>query len=289
MGQRRGDPWTETMECFTPSTPGWAEFTRVNPALEWKFCNVWRFLRGSGLPYCVLYDQGYTSLGERGDTSKNEALRLPNGDYRPAYQLAEEEEHLERYPRSPSSVDSGEGQRADASQRGGTGREGTNGEREGEGEGGSGRSSSGGPLAPKRIYAWDKRWDPLDESDVAADVLSKRGVSSGESDDAGGSSGGKAERSAAEAPDRGAFFPGLIAEKAGVPAGGGAGGEVVEMESRGCLQPEGKGRVVLTSWVGGSARWLPVTVALALVLAAVSGRRADASRGGGESAVGGGE
>lgn len=59
MGQRRGDPWTEDMEWFTASTPGWAEFTRVNPALEWKFCHVWRLLRGSGLPYCVLYDQGY--------------------------------------------------------------------------------------------------------------------------------------------------------------------------------------------------------------------------------------
>lgn len=59
MGQRRGDPWTESMDFFTPSTPGWAKFTRVNPALEWKFCHVWRLLRGSGLPYCVLYDQGY--------------------------------------------------------------------------------------------------------------------------------------------------------------------------------------------------------------------------------------
>ena len=108
MGQRRGDPWTESMEAFTPSTPGWAEFTRINPALEWKFSDVWRFLRGSGLSYCVLYDQGYTSLGERGNTAKNEALRLPDGEYRPAYELAEAQEHLERSPRtSPDGKDSG--------------------------------------------------------------------------------------------------------------------------------------------------------------------------------------
>lgn len=98
MGQRRGDPWTEDMEFFTESTPGWPNFTRVNPALDWKFHHVWRFLRGARLPYCCLYDQGYTSLGERKDTAKNEALRLPSGEYRPAYELVEE--HLERSPRS---------------------------------------------------------------------------------------------------------------------------------------------------------------------------------------------
>ena len=65
--------------------------------------------------------------------------------------------------------------------------------------------------------------------------------------------------------------------------------EVVEMESISCLQPEGKGRVVSTSWVGGSARWLPVTVGLALVLAAVGGRRSDSPRGGGENVVEGGK
>ncbi|CAN0353071.1 unnamed protein product, partial [Laminaria digitata] len=234
MGQRRGDPWTKTMEWFTPSTPGWAEFTRVNPALEWKFCNVWRFLRGSGLPYCVLYDQGYTSLGERGDTAKNEALRLPNGEYRPAYELAEEEEHLERHPRSPSSgAGSGARQRPDDNGGGETGGEGKEGEGAEEGEGAGEREEEGAgegdrnsgvvPRAANRISARDKR-------------------------DCG--------------------------------LGMDAGGEVVEIESRACLQPEGKGRVVSTGWVGGSARWLPVTLALALVLAAVGGRRSDSPRGG---------
>lgn len=105
MGQRRGDPWTADMEHFTPSTPGWPEFTRINPALEWKFHHVWRFLRAAQLSYCCLYDQGYTSLGERGDTEKNPALLLPDGRYRPAYTLAEE--HLERSPRSAKNRASG--------------------------------------------------------------------------------------------------------------------------------------------------------------------------------------
>ncbi|CAM9285736.1 unnamed protein product [Ectocarpus fasciculatus] len=139
MGQRRGDPWTEDMEWFTASTPGWAEFTRVNPALEWKFCHVWRLLRGSGLPYCVLYDQGYTSLGERGDTAKNEALRLPDGTYRPAYELAEEEEYLERSPRTPTPGSPRSPSRASPP-----------GER---------NDGSGVHEGNKRFSSWDEEWD----------------------------------------------------------------------------------------------------------------------------------
>ncbi|CAB1098848.1 unnamed protein product [Ectocarpus sp. CCAP 1310/34] len=175
MGQRRGDPWTEDMEWFTASTPGWAEFTRVNPALEWKFCHVWRLLRGSGLPYCVLYDQGYTSLGERGDTSKNEALRLPDGSYRPAYELAEEEEYLERSPRTPTPGSPRSPSRVSPPR-----------ERD---------DGGGGDEGNKRFSSWDEEWDSSagtaqDRPAVAADdggqdILDAETVSSGESVGAG--------------------------------------------------------------------------------------------------------
>ncbi|CAM9877868.1 unnamed protein product [Hapterophycus canaliculatus] len=145
MGQRRGDPWTEDMKWFTASSPGWAKFTRVNPALEWKFCDVWRLLRGSGLPYCVLYDQGYTSLGERGDTAKNEALRLPDGRYRPAYELAEREEYLERSPRTPTN---GSPRSTPGSSHGNR----IAGDRGGGGDCGKGRA---------RFSSWDKMWNSL--------------------------------------------------------------------------------------------------------------------------------
>lgn len=45
-----------------------------------------------GVPYCELYDRGYTSLGGTTDTHPNPALRVEEGGYRPAYELEEDDE-----------------------------------------------------------------------------------------------------------------------------------------------------------------------------------------------------
>lgn len=89
MGQRRIDPGAAHLEESAPTDAGWPQFLRVNPVLEWGYDDVWRFLREHELPYCSLYDQGYTSLGSTRTTARNPALRRADGTYAPAHELAD--------------------------------------------------------------------------------------------------------------------------------------------------------------------------------------------------------
>lgn len=91
LGTRRDDPHGKTMEHFEPSTPGWPPFMRVNPILTWDYHTVWAFLRHFNLPYCDMYDHGYTSIGSVDTTVPNPSLAVhaPDGtvSYKPAWQL----------------------------------------------------------------------------------------------------------------------------------------------------------------------------------------------------------
>jgi len=104
MGQRRGDPWMEKVSVFSPSDDGWPPFMRINPIIDWSYSHVWDFLRAFGLPYCCLYDAGFTSLGSVSTTSKNPALLRPDGSYAPAYNMTDGS--LERAGRSGSQANS---------------------------------------------------------------------------------------------------------------------------------------------------------------------------------------
>ena len=94
LGVRHGDPYSEELTGFDPSTAGWPQFMRVHPVLDWTYAQVWEFLRTIELDYCPLYDLGFTSLGMVGNTCRNPVLKRTNsrGDefYLPAYELVED-------------------------------------------------------------------------------------------------------------------------------------------------------------------------------------------------------
>ena len=47
LGTRRTDPWASHQTNFTASdsSKGWPSFMRVNPILDWRYKNVWDFLK----------------------------------------------------------------------------------------------------------------------------------------------------------------------------------------------------------------------------------------------------
>jgi FAD synthetase len=54
-------------------------------ALQYPF--IWQYIKTDSVPYCSLYDEGYTSLGKKSQTVRNPALRQEDGSYLPAYTL----------------------------------------------------------------------------------------------------------------------------------------------------------------------------------------------------------
>lgn len=96
VGIRRNDPYAENLTHFNPTDEGWPSFMRVHPIIDWTYQNIWDFLLVLGIPYCELYDRGYTSLGGMDNTTPNPELRNTESSsgYSPAYFL--KDEHHER-------------------------------------------------------------------------------------------------------------------------------------------------------------------------------------------------
>jgi FAD synthetase len=76
MGQRRTDPNGGNLSLVQHSDihNGWPAVDRANTILNWGFDQVWDFLIDFELPYCRLYELGFTSLGSLGTTIPNPYL-----------------------------------------------------------------------------------------------------------------------------------------------------------------------------------------------------------------------
>ena len=72
-----------------PTDHDWPQILRVFPILDWTYSQVWTGILNLKLSYCILYDQGYTSLGNPSKTFKNSSLKMENGKYFPAYLLTD--------------------------------------------------------------------------------------------------------------------------------------------------------------------------------------------------------
>ena len=76
VGKRRTDPNSAELPAITTNGPDFPPYTRVFPIMDWSYSLVWHFLRSHSVPYCELYDRGYTSLGEMHNSIPNPALRI---------------------------------------------------------------------------------------------------------------------------------------------------------------------------------------------------------------------
>ncbi|KAL2869223.1 FAD synthase [Aspergillus lucknowensis] len=104
VGTRRSDPYGEKLDYFARTDSGWPDFMRIHSVVDWRYAEIWAFIKCLDLDYCILYDQGYTSLGGVKDTLPNPRLLMRDvmdgRRYQPAHVLTEDEdERLGRPPR----------------------------------------------------------------------------------------------------------------------------------------------------------------------------------------------
>ncbi|KAI1002148.1 hypothetical protein K3495_g6055 [Podosphaera aphanis] len=101
VGTRRTDPHGQKLSHFDHTDDGWPPFMRVHPIIDWHYAEIWAFIRFLEIPYCPLYDRGYTSIGGVTNTRPNPVLKLDEQTtrFKPAYELMEDE--AERLGRDP--------------------------------------------------------------------------------------------------------------------------------------------------------------------------------------------
>ncbi|OWR44285.1 molybdopterin-binding protein [Danaus plexippus plexippus] len=104
MGTRRTDPHSEKLVFMQKTDPNWPQMMRVSPLLNWNYHQIWNYILQRKVPYCKLYDRGYTSIGSIYNTLPNKSLAFTDDGrtmYHPAWMLADA--GLERAGRGPTN------------------------------------------------------------------------------------------------------------------------------------------------------------------------------------------
>lgn len=72
-GTRSTDPYAQGLGFLAPTDEEnhWPRFTRVMPIYDWSYAEVWDFIVKAELPYCELYNRGFTYVGDQTNTAPN--------------------------------------------------------------------------------------------------------------------------------------------------------------------------------------------------------------------------
>ncbi|EAY06641.1 hypothetical protein TVAG_322610 [Trichomonas vaginalis G3] len=82
LGVRADDYPNIKMKPFEPTNNGWPEAERIMPILDWTYNDIWEYIDKFNLPFCSLYNLGYTSIGPKSKTHPNPLLKDPaTGEY----------------------------------------------------------------------------------------------------------------------------------------------------------------------------------------------------------------
>ncbi|KII65651.1 FAD synthase [Thelohanellus kitauei] len=86
MGTRLSDG--KKLESIQKTDDDWPYFLRIHPLLDFTYEDIWSYIYRYDVPFCQLYNQGYTSLGPKSITKKNENLRIDGTEvYKSACEL----------------------------------------------------------------------------------------------------------------------------------------------------------------------------------------------------------
>lgn len=80
LGTRETDPYAQSWSVIkdTDTHKGWPLYSRVMLIYYWSYKMVWRFIKECELPYCKLYDKGFTYVGDQSNSIPNPFLASEN-------------------------------------------------------------------------------------------------------------------------------------------------------------------------------------------------------------------